>query len=174
MQVNCETTNATSRKSACAVYYALTVHAKVKVCVSNFPLDICWRIWVFRRGNLETPVSRSYKCFPQNFIKDTPTAVSLYGAVQKHLVYLIHWCTRYIRKFFRKRHHRQMRRAFFKTGRSVILLRDSTTNNARPGIRVVATDRCYIIQEKHDRIYLNTMISDGFTVRGTYKAYFIF
>jgi len=41
-----------------------------------------------------------------------------------------------------------MRAAFFKNGRSVILLRDSTTNNGRPGIKVVHTDRCYIIQEK--------------------------
>lgn len=62
------------------------------------------------------------------------------GIVQEHLVYLIRWCTRYIRKFFRKR-HRQMRVAFFKTGRSVILLRDSTTNNARRESRLcIQTD----------------------------------
>jgi len=66
----------TTRRSILAVYYALIADAKVKACVSNFPLDVCWSTRAFRRGNLETPESRGYKCSSQNFIKDT--AVSLY------------------------------------------------------------------------------------------------
>jgi len=62
--------NATSRWSF-AVYYALTARGKVKVYSSNFPLDICWRVRAFRRGNLEMPGPHGYKCFSQNFIKDT-------------------------------------------------------------------------------------------------------
>lgn len=140
-----------------AVYYALTAYAKVKVCMSNFPLDICHsNVEISRCWN----IARLQMLPPQNFIKDTRWARSRYTAYRGivHLVYLIRWCTRYIRKFFRKR-HRQMWGAFFKTGRSVILLRDSTTNNAGPGIKVVPTDRCCIIQEKHNTVYLNTAIS---------------
>jgi len=31
----------TTRRSTIAVYYALIADAKVKACVSNFPLDVC-------------------------------------------------------------------------------------------------------------------------------------
>ena len=129
-------------RSIFAVYYALITHAKIKVCVNNFLLDICWSTRAFRRGNLETPESRGYKCSSQNFIKDTIVSLYRIPRVQEHLVYLIHWCTRYICKFFRKR-YRQMRVAFFKIERSVILLRDSTTNNARLRIKVVHIYQCY-------------------------------
>lgn len=103
----------------------------------------------FQRGNLKMLEYHAVtNASPTEFYKGYPlSAVSLYSvsrnSLGEHLVYLIRWCTRYIRKFFRKR-HRQMRGAFFKTGRSVILLRDSTTNNAGP------TDRCCIIQEKYN------------------------
>lgn len=134
-------------KPTFTVYYALT--AKVKVCTSNFPLDIC-------RSDMEISrcwdIARLQTLPPTEFYKGSRWARSRYTARHssgEHLVYLIRWCTRYIRKFFRKR-HRQMRAAFFKTERSVILLRDSTTNNVRPGIKVVPTDRCCIIQEKHN------------------------
>lgn len=176
----------TTRKSAFTVYYGLS-HAKVKVFVSNFPLDICWRARASRGGNLETRESRSYKCLPQNFIKNTrPVCLSSFFATPCFSLYgnrgggsgapcifdtLMH--SLYIRKFFRKRH--QMRAAFFKTERSVILLRDSTTNNARLGIKVVPTDRhtLYNSREKHNRVYLNTAICDGFTIR-SHKVCYIF
>jgi len=125
--------NATSRWSF-AVYYALTARGKVKVYLSNFPLDICWRVRAFRRGNLEMPGPHGYKCFSQNFIKDTTP--SCYRAQLGSTLYIWYTDALAIRKFFRKR-RRQMRAAFFTNRQSVMLLRDSTTNNTRPRIKVV-------------------------------------
>lgn len=117
------------------------MYAKVKVRVSNFLLDI-WRVWAFRRGNLEMPESRGYKCSPQNFIKDTVVSLRRTAIVQEHLVYLIRWCTRYTRKFFRKR-HRQMRATFFNSGAIRYIITWLDCEQCEAGIKVARAHRYY-------------------------------